>query len=72
MKMRDQRTGDVVEVPPPDQLGNGVVLFNGVVVERCVYRDPDTTTCNGRVYRGTEWATYIVKQLEAGAWRAQA
>ena len=72
LMMRDERTGDIVEVPPPDEMGRGVVIFNGQVVERCEYSDSDggfVKTDNGRIFRGKEWANHIVEQLRIGAYR---
>ncbi len=74
MKMKNNLTGDVVEVPPPDNRGNSVVLFNGRIVERVTYSDlPEdsaVTTEGGKVFStGDEWATYLVEKLRTGAWK---
>lgn len=41
--MRLSKNGHVFEVPMPDSDGNGVVLFNGEVVERVRYSDAEMT-----------------------------
>lgn len=72
MRLQNKITGDVLEIPPPDAEGRSVVLVNGRIVERVVYDDADggtTTTQDGRVYRGGQWAQYLIEQLRIGAWR---
>jgi hypothetical protein len=61
---------DVLDVPPPDYLGNAVVRFNGRVVERAVYSDAgdDVTTEDGRKFTADEWAKYLVKQATTNGW----
>lgn len=56
MTLRNKLTGDVLEVPPPDEFGVSVVRFNGRVVERCIYSDEtDTVTLSdGRSFTSPE------------------
>lgn len=74
MKMLHKGTGDVLEMPPPDFMGNGVVIFNGRIVERVFYSDSEwaITIGDGRHFTIKEWTQYIGEQLQSGAWRAQA
>jgi hypothetical protein len=74
MRFRDKRTGDVVELPPPDRLGDSCVIFNGKVVMKIRYADyPERTiTEDGRIFFGTAWAAFVIEQLRIGAWRAAA
>jgi len=77
MKFKNMVTDDVLEVPPPYG-GMSVVRFNGRIVERVFYaespfnNDADggtTTTEDGRVFRGAEWAEYLIEKLRTGAWK---
>ena len=71
MTLRNDRTGDVLEVPPPDALGASVIRFNGRVVETVLYSDEDSgsaTTGDGRVFTIEQWSAYLIKQLDTGAW----
>lgn len=70
MRFKNENTGDVIDVPRPDILGNGSVRFNGRVVERVTYSDIDAsvTLSDGRKFYNNEFAEYLVKQLEIGAW----
>jgi len=75
MTLRNDITGDVLEVPPPDFLGASVVRFNGRVVETVLYSDEgggSATTGDGRVFTIKEWPAYLVNQLAAGAWASGA
>ena len=73
MKLRNDITGDVLEVPPPDAMGESVILFNGSVVERVLYSDEgegSVTLGNGRVFAaGNSFADYLVEKLKTGEWR---
>lgn len=74
MKLRNEITGDILEVPPPDMLGASFVRFNGRIVETVLYSDNDggsVTTVNGpiiRVFRDQEFSAYLVEQLRTGAY----
>jgi len=71
MRLQHKVSGDVLEVPPPDWRGYGVVRFNGRIVEKVLYSDKDggtTTTEDGRVFHGEEWALYLVEQMRIRAW----
>lgn len=72
MRLRNEVTGDILEVPPPDELGTSVVRFNGRVVETVLYSDVTNTATlgDGRVFGASgEFADYLVEQLRIGAWR---
>ena len=72
MRMENNLTGDVLEVPPPDRFGRSVVAFNSRIVEKVVYSDVGSgavTTEDGRVFTSEEWAAYLVEQLRVGAWK---
>ena len=72
MKMQNNHTGDVIDVPPPDRTGGSVVRFNGRIVEKVIYSDVDggsVTTEDGRVFTSQEWSAYLVEQLRIGAWK---
>jgi hypothetical protein len=71
MRFSNAKTGDIVEVPPPNIFGRSVVRFNGRVVERVVYSDEagGTVTTESRVFRPDEWAFYLAEQLRTGAWK---
>ena len=67
MKLRNERTGDVLSVPPPGPLGDSVVLLNGEVVERVLYGDDSITLGNGIMFKtGEGFAKYIVEKLAHG------
>ena len=71
MKMQNDITRDVIDVPPPDQTGRSVVRFNGKIVERVTYSDLDggsVTTDEGHILTSEQWSDYLVKQLRLGAW----
>jgi len=71
MKLKNERTGDVIELPPPNALGQGVVKFNERIVERCLYSDENETVtlADGRTFHaGSEWAAFIVNQCDSGAY----
>lgn len=71
MRFRNERTGDVLEVPPPNEIGESVVLLNGAVIERVLYSDVgdgSVTLGDGRVFAaGEEFAAYIVSLAARGA-----
>jgi hypothetical protein len=69
---RNDETGDVIEVPPPNFTGRSVIRFNGKVVERVTYSDLEggsVTTEDGRIYTSKEWPQYLVEQLRIDAWK---
>lgn len=71
MTLRNDYTGDVLEIPPPNELGESVIRFNGRVVEAVLYSDENggsATTGDGRMFTIKEWPAYLVEQLEAGKW----
>lgn len=68
MRLRNEITGDVLEVPPPNQMGESVVLLNGQVIERVLYCDEtmSVTLGDGRKFsRGGDFANYLVEYLAA-------
>jgi hypothetical protein len=72
VRLINERTSDVLEVPPPDESGAGVVKFNGRVVARCLYSDVtgSVTLGDGRCFGPDTWAKFIIEQLESGYWEA--
>lgn len=53
MRLKNMITGDVLELPPPNELGQGTILLNGVVVERLLWSDADggsVTLLDGRMF----------------------
>lgn len=75
MKLIHNLTGETLELPAPDFLGASVVLFNGRVVERILYSDVSNsvTLANGRRFpAGPVFASYLISQLESGAYRTEA
>lgn len=72
MKLENDHTGDVLEVPPPDQRGRSVVRFNDRIVEKVLYSDANggsVTIENGRIFTTEEWPVYLIEQLRVGAWK---
>jgi hypothetical protein len=67
---RNDLTGDVLDVPPPNYLGEGVVRLNGVVVERVLYSDESesVTMEDGKQFSSQGWAKHIVECLRIGKW----
>ncbi|HWQ54837.1 MAG TPA: hypothetical protein VN442_14215 [Bryobacteraceae bacterium] len=76
MRFRNNITGDVLELPPPDALGASVVLFNGAEVESALYSDADggsVTLGDGRRFHSIDdWVAYVIEQLRSGAYRRAA
>ena len=62
-RFRNEITGDVLELPPPNILGQGVVKLNGTIVERVLYSDESMmiTLQNGSMLTAEEWSKYIVE-----------
>lgn len=70
MKFENGVTKDTLEVCPPNQLGEGVVLFNGRIVEHALYSDGGTVTLgDGRVYTSEQWSAFLMEQLRTGAYK---
>jgi hypothetical protein len=66
MTLRNNITGDVLEVPPPNQTGDSVVKLNGEIIERVRYSDDPKyiATQSGLMFtRGDEWAAHLVRVL---------
>ncbi len=68
MILRNEITGDTLEVPPPDYLGASCVLFNGKEVETCLYSDAtnSVTTGKGIMFTPEGWSKYLQEQLRTG------
>lgn len=70
MRLQNNITGDILECPPPDELGASVVRLNGRVIERVLYSDLDggsVTLGDGRIFKDDqEFAAYIVARLAQG------
>ena len=72
MKIQQGCTGDVFEMPPPDDSGRSVIKFNGCIVKRVTYSDANggsISTEDGRIFTPHEWSAYLVEQLRTGAWK---
>lgn len=70
MKMKNEITGQVLEVPPPDELGHSVILLDGKVIESVLYSDESNsvTLGNGIVFRSPGgFAKYVVELLHDSA-----
>lgn len=68
MKMQNPVTGDVLELPLPNEIGEAVVLLNGVVVERALFSDapgsPAVTLGNGQTFvSGNDFADYLMAMI---------
>lgn len=66
MKFKNQITGDVLEVPRPNRLGQSVILLNGAVIEQVLYSDVDNsvTLGDGRQFSaGKDFASYLLTKL---------
>jgi hypothetical protein len=73
--VRNNHTGDTLSLPPPDPLGESVIIFNGRVVERVRYMDYPPCIIrlsDGHIFRGCEFPVWIIEQLKTGVWRHQA
>src|ERR1700675_1852823 len=71
MKLQNNITGDVLEVPPPNRLGESVVLFNGSIVEHVFYSDEGPGSVplgDGKQFIGKGFADYLVEQLRLGTY----
>lgn len=67
MRMVNVITGDVAELPAPDQLGHTVLLLNGNVIEHVLLSDVTETATlgDGRVLAaGEEFASYVMGILQ--------
>lgn len=65
MKLVNKTTGDVLSVPPPDELGQSYVLLNAKVIEHVLYSDDGSITLGSGMQfpTGTAFATYLVERL---------
>jgi nitrogen fixation protein len=66
MRLTNRNTGDVLELPAPDQQGRANVTLNGRIIERVVYRDEDggsVTLANGTTFSIPEWVGYLQAHL---------
>lgn len=67
MRFVNAISGDVVELPPPNELGEAVVILNGVVIERALFSDADggsVTLGDGRRFTaGRVFADYLVAMI---------
>ena len=68
MKLKNELTGDTLELPPPNELGESCVLFNGKVVASVLYSDEtnSVTLGDGRIFSIEEWPQFVVKNLKDG------
>ena len=71
MRLQNNLTGDVLEMPPPNALGQAVIKINGIVVERVLFSDENggrATLGDGRTFdAGQEFSRYVVGLLEKHA-----
>jgi hypothetical protein len=72
VRLKNEVTGDVLEVPPPNSLGESVIILNGLTVEHVLYSDENggsVTLGNGEMFRpGGGFADYLVEKLRTGGW----
>ena len=70
MKMQNAITGDILELPRPDALGQASILLNGHVVATALFSDANggtVTLGDGRQFAaGEEFADYLVECLKTG------
>ena len=72
MKLQNTQTGDILEIPRPDEIGQSVVLLNGNIVARVLYSDDNggsVTMEDGRMFTINQWVSYVADQLRKGAWK---
>lgn len=73
MTLHNKNTEETISIPPPDELGNGVVMFNGRVVEHVHYCDKGeaaVTLGSGISFpNGHRFALYLTNKLHIGAYR---
>jgi hypothetical protein len=72
MRLKNLETGDMLEVPPPNIVGDSVIRFNGRVVERVTYSDADMSVTLGsgrRFDSGKNFAAFLIEQLRVGAYK---
>ena len=67
MKPRNEKTGCVLSIPPPDELGASTITLNGKVLHHLLFTDDGQVILgDGRIFKaGDEFAKFIVKELEA-------
>ena len=70
MKMQNAITGDVLELPPPDALGQASILLNGHVIGTALFSDENggtVTMGDGRMFpSGDAFADHLVEILRHG------
>jgi hypothetical protein len=74
MTFRNDLTGDLMQLPPPDRLGCSCVKFNGVEVETILFSDVvgsvPVTLGDGMQFRTTdEFVNYLLERLKSGHYR---
>lgn len=68
MTLKNKFTGSVLELPPPNEMGESFIKLNGIVIERLLFSDNDggsVTLGNGREFRGgsPEFNHYVIGLL---------
>ena len=67
MNLKNEITGKVLRMPPPNEFGESVVTLNGEFLIRVLFSDADGGTVtleDGRILAaGLEFATYLVSLL---------
>ena len=71
MRLQNAITGDVLELPTPDELGHADVILNGKVICTALFSDANggtVTLGDGRVFAaGDEFADFVTGVLSGGA-----
>jgi hypothetical protein len=66
MRLVHEVTGDVLECPMPNEIGESAVILNGHIVERVLFSNENgtVTTGDGKTFNsGAEFADYVVSIL---------
>lgn len=68
MRMRNNCTGDILELPPPDAFGRSAILLNGKVLHHLLFCDADSSVRlgDGRKINTSEFPSFIVDLLRKG------
>ncbi len=65
MKLLNKKSGAILSVPPPNEIGESVVTINGKLLLRVFYGGTGVTLEDGTNFKnGDEFAAHLVKMLE--------
>lgn len=67
VRLKNEITGEVLELPPPNALGQSSIILNGVAIESVLYSDENggtVTLGDGRMFRaGSEFSSHVISLL---------